>query len=94
MADTIARFIVGGVLAYFGLGLLFALPFVVFGVRRIDAGARHATVGFRLIIVPGSMALWPVLALRWLRPASQRLESNAHRRAAALASSADRTVAR
>jgi hypothetical protein len=69
---------------YAGLGLLFALAFVSRGVERLDPGARGATLGFRLIIVPASIALWPLLLRRWLRGASAPpVESNAHRRAAA-----------
>lgn len=72
---------VGG--AYLACGLLFAGPFVAAGVNRIDAAARQAPLGFRLIIVPGVMLCWPLLALRWARGSVHPpLEVNAHRRAA------------
>ena len=68
---------------YAGLGVLFALAFVRRGVERLDPGAHGATLGFRLIILPASIALWPLLLGRWVRGASgPPLESNAHRRAA------------
>jgi hypothetical protein len=54
---------------YVAAGLLFALPFVLRGVSRIDPVASTGTWGFRLIILPGVVALWPLLALRWLRGA-------------------------
>ncbi|MDE2978389.1 MAG: hypothetical protein OXU63_12840 [Acidobacteriota bacterium] len=68
---------------YIALGLAFAPFFVWRGVGRIDPAARSAGTGFRLIILPGVAALWPVLLRRWLagrRPPSER---NAHRDAAA-----------
>ncbi len=66
---------------YFTLGFLFALFFVSKGVRVVDSAAHSATFGFRLLIFPGAMALWPVLLKRWLKPIP-RQEHNAHRHAA------------
>ena len=65
--------------AYAGLGLSFALVFVFLGVGRVDPAASQSTWGFRLIIVPGCMALWPVLAWRWARGVSVPTERNPHR---------------
>lgn len=48
-------------------GLLFALPFVGWGLPRIDAATRGTSFAFRLIILPGTAALWPVLLRQWLR---------------------------
>jgi hypothetical protein len=67
---------------YVAAGLLFALPFVLRGVNRIDPVAREGTWGFRMIIVPGVVVLWPMLALRWLRGTQPPEEKNAHRVAA------------
>ena len=50
---------------YLGIGLSFAIAFVTFGVGRIDPAAREGTVGFRILILPGSTLLWPLLARRW-----------------------------
>jgi hypothetical protein len=52
---------------YLGLGLIFALAFVTRGVGRVDAAAAAGSLGFRLLLVPGSATLWPLLALRWHR---------------------------
>ena len=69
--------------AYAVVGSLFGLAFVVRGVDRIDPAAAGASWSFRLLILPGSAALWPVLAWRWLRSADgPPAETNAHRRAA------------
>lgn len=50
---------------YLGVGVFFALAFVVRGVTVVDPAARGSSVGFRLLILPGSVALWPLLAKRW-----------------------------
>ena len=51
---------------YAAAGAIFALGFVIRGVTRIDAHAEGAGLAFRLLIFPGSAALWPVLLTRWL----------------------------
>lgn len=53
--------------AYVALGVLFAFPFVAVGAGRIDPDARAGTWGFRALILPGSVLLWPLLARRWMR---------------------------
>lgn len=83
MAEAIARMLVGAVASYAVLGLGFALAFAARGVSRIDASARASTLGFRIAIVPGAAAFWPLLLRRWLRgDAAQPEERNAHREAA------------
>lgn len=47
------------------LGLAFAGAMLFFGVGRIDPSARGAGLGFRLLILPGMVVLWPVLAWKW-----------------------------
>lgn len=75
-ADALSFFVGSYVLA----GLLFAVPFVIRGVDRIDPVARGSTWGFRLIVLPGVVALWPLLAVRWMRGTQPPAERNAHRR--------------
>ena len=67
---------------YVAAGLVFALPFVFRGVNRIDSIASESTWGFRVIIIPGVIALWPILARRWMRGLPPPPQSNAHRKAA------------
>lgn len=67
---------------YLAAGLVFALAFVTAGVQRVDPAARGGTWGFRLLILPGAAALWPLLLARWLRGAPPPEERNAHRDAA------------
>lgn len=65
MSAHAAQLVVILLAAYAGIGLAFATVFVFRGVGRIDPVAREAPIGFRLLIIPGAAALWPVLALRW-----------------------------
>lgn len=48
-------------------GALFAAAFVTVGIHRVDPMAEHAPAGFRLIVMPGVAALWPLLLARWIR---------------------------
>lgn len=54
-------------LIYLAIGFLFALVFVIKGVQKVDAGAEDASWSFRLLILPGTMALWPILLLKWIK---------------------------
>jgi hypothetical protein len=58
-------FIVAGI--YLVLGFLFAILFIVKGVTKVDEGAHGSSIGFRLIIIPGVMAFWPLLLQKWLQ---------------------------
>jgi len=81
--ESLARWLLAALGLCAGLGFAFALAFVTRGVGRIDPAARGATWGFRLVVLPGVVALWPLLARRWWGGATAPpVESNAHRRAA------------
>ena len=67
---------------YIACGLAFAPFFVWRGVGRFDPAAKTAGLGFRLIILPGVVALWPVLLRRWFAGRLSPVERNAHRDAA------------
>jgi hypothetical protein len=68
---------------YLLVGLVFAVPFVLVAVGKIDSHAAHGTWGFRVLILPGCIFLWPLLARRWLgKTQNPPEERNAHRIAA------------
>ena len=52
---------------YFAIGLLFAVVFVAKGVQQLDPNASGSGIGFRLLILPGSAAFWPLFLRRWIR---------------------------
>ena len=64
MPEAFARALLG-LLALHGLaGLVFAARFLPRRIERVDPSARGSGWGFRLLILPGVIALWPIL---WAR---------------------------
>lgn len=82
MLTAVAAWIVVTLQLYAGLGVLFAIAFVIVGVNRVDPVARDSGWGFRLMIFPGSVAFWPLLLYRWVHGLPPPVERNAHRAAA------------
>lgn len=68
--------------AYLALGALFAAAFVARGAGRIDPDAAEGSWGFRAVVFPGAVALWPVLLVRWVRRPAGSSERSPHRSAA------------
>jgi len=68
----VARWLLLLVGAYAAAGVLFAVPFLFLGIRRVDPAAHGAGWGFRILILPGLVALWPVMARRWARALRSR----------------------
>jgi hypothetical protein len=56
---------------YLFCGFIFAIAFVTKGVSIIDEGAHGGSIGFRIIIIPGTMIFWPLLLKKWLRTKKQ-----------------------
>ena len=48
------------------IGAVFAIAFVMRGIDFVDAAARGSGIGFRLIVIPGAAALWPLLLRKWI----------------------------
>lgn len=51
---------------YAGCGLLFAVLFLVRWCKSFDPSAAGGTWGFRVLIVPGLVALWPLMLAKVL----------------------------
>ncbi len=51
---------------YLVVGFLFAIAFVAKGMRVVDKDTIGAPLGFKLLIITGSIVLWPFLLKRWL----------------------------
>ncbi|MDE2652725.1 MAG: hypothetical protein OXI71_02825 [Gemmatimonadota bacterium] len=52
---------------YGAAGAVFAVPFALRGAGAIDPAARGGTWGFRVLTVPGVVALWPLMLVKWVR---------------------------
>jgi hypothetical protein len=80
MSEIVAKAIVYGLEVYAGLGLVFAMGFVWVGVQSLDSVARGSGVGFRLLMLPGVAAFWPMLLYRWIHHVTEPpVEENPHR---------------
>ncbi len=67
MYTRIAESLVIAAYTYFGIGTLLGLLFLILGLERIDSEAKGSEIGFRAIIFPGLVALWPLLLPRSIR---------------------------
>ena len=65
----VVEFLVDALAVYGLAGAIFAAAFVMAGIHQVDPVAKHAPVSFRLIVIPGAAALWPLLLVRWIRSA-------------------------
>jgi hypothetical protein len=80
---AVAEWIVTLASAYLVFGLLFAAPFLIWGVARVDSHAASSGVAVRLVLLPGTLAFWPLLLSRWARGVPPPIERTAHRQRAA-----------
>lgn len=63
----LAEWFVDALTAYGAVGLVFAAVFVAGATRRLDRNLKATGWGFRAIILPGVIALWPMLLMRVAR---------------------------
>jgi len=52
---------------YLACGFVFMIPFIIKGVDVIDEGAHGSSIGFRIIIIPGTIVFWPLLLSKWIK---------------------------
>jgi hypothetical protein len=64
---VVAEVILVIALVYLLCGLAVGVPFVLSGVDRVDEAARGAPLAFRLLILPGTVALWPLMVTKWIK---------------------------
>ena len=89
-AIAIAQKIINLGSLYLIAGLIFTVPFLLFGIQRLDAEAKWDRgfwnvfdgIGLRLLLSPGICAFWPLFVVRLIRGKGKPLESNAHRKLA------------
>lgn len=46
---------------YLIIGFLFSFYFSFSKIKKVDSAAVHTSLGFRLIILPGLIILWPLI---------------------------------
>lgn len=78
-----ATWLVRAAAVYVAVGAAFSVLLLVRGLRRFDEAAAHGGVGFKLLVLPGMVALWPLLFVLWRRGDAIH-ERNAHDRRAAV----------
>lgn len=66
MSTAFAHVLLFASAAYAGVGAILAVPLLAVGLGRIDPAAKTAPWTFRALVLPGVVALWPVLMRRWL----------------------------
>ena len=80
MLEMVAKAFAYTLAGYAGLGLLFAMPFVWMRVQRLDSEAQGSGIVFRLLILPGIAAFWPMFLSRLIRGVTEpAVEKNPHR---------------
>ncbi|MGD1916104.1 MAG: hypothetical protein ACFCBV_07950 [Phycisphaerales bacterium] len=58
--------LITAIFGYLALGAVVAVPMALRGVNRLDAAAAAGSWGFRLLVFPGVMVLWPLVLRRWV----------------------------
>lgn len=79
MLNAIAWILVSVAGVYAAIGVVFALFFVTRGAWRIDPAAIGGSIGFKILIFPGTVALWPLLMRRYQEATPPPQERNARR---------------
>lgn len=62
---SVVGFILYVIGVYLLVGLVVGLFFVLGGVRGVDPVAAAAPVRVRMLFLPGSVAVWPIVVWRW-----------------------------
>ena len=61
-----------GLALYAAAGVVTALAFVSIGIPEVLCPPTPATLGARILILPGAFALWPYVLIRWCRARGER----------------------
>jgi hypothetical protein len=52
---------------YLAIGLATAVAFVSVGLSQVLPHSMTASLGARILFIPGATVLWPYVLMRWLR---------------------------
>jgi hypothetical protein len=61
----IVAFLLDLLALYAVIGIITGLAFVVFGITRVQPAP--VSLGARVLILPGALALWPYILVRWIK---------------------------
>jgi len=65
--EVVISIFIGFLGIYFALGLMFGIYFFVKGATRIDPLIADSKWTVRLLLLPGSIGLWPILLAKLLK---------------------------
>jgi hypothetical protein len=68
---SVSGAIFDAVVLYAAAGAVTALAFVSFGISQVLHPPIPATLGARILWLPGSFALWPYILVRWWKARSR-----------------------
>ncbi|MEO5823116.1 MAG: hypothetical protein ABIT71_21645 [Vicinamibacteraceae bacterium] len=77
MSLDVARAVAWLLEGYAVAGLLFAAVFLRRGIVRVDPIVGHSPWTVRLLLAPGVVALWPLVAMIWRRTATPAADAGA-----------------
>ena len=60
----VVAFLLNALALYAAIGAMTAVAFSLFGVTRVQSAP--VSPGARILILPGAMALWPYVLVRWV----------------------------
>ena len=52
---------------YLIIGILFSTVILIKGLSSLDPNTKSSGVGFKIIIIPGLIAFWPILWRKWMK---------------------------
>ena len=83
MSVLLAKILTALLYTYLVVGMLVAAWMHAGGLRRVDTTAAKGTMGFRILITPGLVLLWPLILKRAIRAVGHPpVEHGPHRDAA------------
>ncbi len=65
MIETIVSILLITAGVYLLIGIIFYFPFIRKGVHTFDDGVKAAPLFMKILIFPGTVALWPILLKKW-----------------------------
>ena len=68
--DAIATLMLAVPALYLAAGIMTGVAFVVGGVTAVQPAP--VTLGARILLLPGAVALWPLILIRWSKARSRR----------------------